>query len=175
MCFQRYKAYPNRAEKAKNMVKIRLNPSDPICVRPHLPRADKKKNYKKDWPAELVSKISGQNGISVACFSVTGLRRGVGFPQPQTGPGIPISWPAEKGGLLTENSLFQDEGKWGFGTPKPSFPGSGDSGLFWDWGNPNHGLQQSNILGCIKTCYSKPEARELMLGLLVFESRIANH
>ena len=36
MCFQRYKAYPNRAEIEKSD-KIRLNPSDPICVRPHLP------------------------------------------------------------------------------------------------------------------------------------------
>ena len=33
MCLQRYKAYPDRAEK----VKIRLNP---ICVRPHLPGTD---------------------------------------------------------------------------------------------------------------------------------------
>ena len=34
-----YKAYPDRAAKVKSN-QIRLNPSDPICVRPHLPSAD---------------------------------------------------------------------------------------------------------------------------------------
>ena len=45
MCFQRYKAVfsevqgvPRRGWKST----IRLNPSDPICIRPHLPGADKR-------------------------------------------------------------------------------------------------------------------------------------
>ena len=43
ICFRRYKAYPERAEKV-NLVKIRLNPSDPICVRSHLPSAKYSRN-----------------------------------------------------------------------------------------------------------------------------------
>ena len=39
MCFHRYNAYPDRAERVLP-VKVRLNPSDPICVRPHLPSAE---------------------------------------------------------------------------------------------------------------------------------------
>ena len=41
MCFQRYKAYLDIAEKVKiNPCKIWLSPSDPICIRPLLPSAD---------------------------------------------------------------------------------------------------------------------------------------
>ena len=40
----------------------------------------------------------------------------------------------KKGFFWTENSLFQDEGKSGSWTPKPSFAGNGDSGPVWGRG-----------------------------------------
>ena len=45
MCFQRVQGVPQYGWKGKIRLKIRLNPSDPICVRPHLPSAEHQNFY----------------------------------------------------------------------------------------------------------------------------------
>ena len=91
---------------------------------------------------------------------------GLGFPRPQTGPRIPISWKrwfrgpktpifwkgefsvknspfclcslVEKGELLTENSLFLDKGQGWFLDPETLFPGNEDSGSCLGSGESQH-------------------------------------
>ena len=71
MCFQRYKAYPDRAEK-ETPAKIRLNPTDHFCIRPHLPSAeDESQDFRTEHSS--VRLVVGPSHLRLSCRSIASL------------------------------------------------------------------------------------------------------
>ena len=69
MCSQRYKAYSDRAEEVKTG-QTRFSPSDPICVRPHLPSA-KNTPGSLEKAAQIQPKLGLKNGNVVLCCGLS--------------------------------------------------------------------------------------------------------